>query len=181
MTPRCDFAQYHISLWHIKEATGPQISTDYRLNDFANAELRAAVMLAAKTIGYDAQFLGVRLTLYMPILPILFSESASIDTSGAELAFAVTVASGLLGDSVRSDVSMFGALDGNLATEPVEDIEDRISGCRLRPSQELVLSVGQNFFDPATRKMGESIKTTHVNTLAEAYEVATGQPLRRAQ
>ena len=179
--PRCDFAVYNLSIWPLAEATGPQISADHHLSDSANAELHMAVALAARTIGYDPRYLGVRVSLYTPIFPLQSSDRVNIDISGAGVVFAVTIASAILGDPVRSEISMFGTLDGNLTVEPIDDLEDRISGCRQHSPRELVLPVGQNYIDRAVRRMGDGIKVTYVTTLPEAYRVATGQPLRLAQ
>ena len=46
--------------------------------------------------------------------------------------------------------------------------------------QELIVPAGQRTMDLALKGMGYDMKITEVRALADAYQVATGQPLRSA-
>ena len=105
----------------------------------------------------------------------------SLDASEAGAIFAVTVASAILGDPVRADVTMVGKIDQNFELGPVEELEEKLNACHQPAPLELILPAEQNVSELAVQKIGVGIKLARVNTLAEAYEVATGQPLRLAQ
>jgi len=179
---RCDFAIYGLSLWHVADGTGPQISLDLALNSSTDAAIRTAIKAAAKAVGYDPRFLGVRLSIRLPhgFRP-LFPYNMSLDASEAGAIFAVTVASAILGDPVRADVTMVGKIDQNFELGPVEELEEKLNACHQPAPLELILPAEQNVSELAVQKIGVGIKLARVNTLAEAYEVATGQPLRLAQ
>jgi len=179
---RCDFAIYSLSLWHDADGTGPQISLDLSLNSSTDAAIRTAIKAAAKAVGYDSRFIGVRLSIRLPhgFRP-LFPYNMSLDASEAGGIFAVTVASAILGDPVRADVTMVGKIDQNFELGPVEELEEKLNACHQPAPLELILPAEQNVSELAVQKIGVGIKLARVNTLAEAYEVATGQPLRLAQ
>jgi ATP-dependent Lon protease len=92
---------------------------------------------------------------------------------------AVAVASALLGDAIRSDICMSGTIRGDLTVGPVGGLSDKIAGCRRGNYRELIVPYGQTSMDLALKGMSTEIKLTEVNTLAEAYEAATGQALRK--
>jgi predicted S18 family serine protease len=94
----------------------------------------------------------------------------------------VAVASVILGDELRQDLCFSGTINEDLSIGPVEGLEQKIDGCRLlRRFRELMVPAGQKTFALVERGMAQSIVVTEVSTLAEAYEIATGQPLRPAQ
>jgi ATP-dependent Lon protease len=159
---------------------GPSLTTDHHFMDGARQAFAVAVMAAAKATQYDPRFLTVRLT--MPMVPGSFHTGTRVDGPSAGAAWAVAVTSALLGDSLRSDLCFSGTIDENLVIGPVGGLEDKIEGCRLLPQfHELLLPAGQQTFAITDKGMARSIKVTEVSTLAEAYEVVTGQPLRSAQ
>ena len=99
----------------------------------------------------------------------------------AGAAWAVAVAAALLGDPVRTDVCISGTIDTNLVVGPVGGLEHKIEGCHMmRNIREMLLPAGQNTFAITDKGMARSIKVTEVGTLAEAYEIMTGRPLRSA-
>jgi len=68
----------------------------------------------------------------------------------------------------------------NFEVGPVGGLEDKINGCRQMKYQELIVPAGQRTMDLALKGMGYDMKITEVRALADAYQVATGQPLRSA-
>lgn len=159
---------------------GPFLSTDHHFMDGARQALAVAVMAAAKATQYDPRFLAVQLT--MPMVAGSFHSGTRVDGPSAGAAWAVAVTSALLGDPLRSDVCFSGTIDENLVIGPVGGLEHKIEGCHLFPQfHELLLPAGQQTFAITDKGMARSIRVTEVSTLAEAYEVATGQPLRPAE
>jgi len=69
----------------------------------------------------------------------------------------------------------------NLIVSPVGGLEDKIEGCHILPNfHEMLLPAGQNTFAITDKGMARSIKVREVSTLAEAYEMTTGQSLKPA-
>jgi ATP-dependent Lon protease len=170
--------QVDVSYW--PAGNGPSLTTDHHFMDGARQALGVAVSAAAKAVRYDPRFLNVQLT--MPMVAGSFQRGVRVDGASASAAWAVAVASAILGDALRPDVCFSGTIDMDLAVGPVEGLEHKIEGCHLLPQfRELLLPAGQRTFAVADKGMARSIKVTEVATLSEAYEVATGQPLRPAQ
>ncbi|MBH0181670.1 MAG: hypothetical protein HP490_08365 [Nitrospira sp.] len=158
---------------------GPSLSTDHHFMEEARQAFAVAVMAAAKATQYDPRFLTVQLT--MPMSAASLYSGVRVDGPSAGAAWALAVTSALLGDPLRSDVCFSGTIDENLVIGPVGALEHKIEGCRLLPQfHELLVPAGQQTFAITDKGMARSIKVTEVSTLADAYEVATGQPLRPA-
>lgn len=163
---------------HLPGGNGPQISTDAHFKGEARSALGTAVLAAAKASRYDPRFLQVRMT--MPIGSI-FMAGVRVDGPSAGVAWAVAVASALLGDSLRPDVCLSGTMDMQLRVGWVGGLEHKIEGCHILPNfREMLLPAGQNTFAITDKGMARSIRVREVATLAEAYEITTGQPLRPA-
>jgi hypothetical protein len=173
-----DLTMVQIDVAHWPAGNGPYLATDHHFKEWARQTLAVAVMAAAKATRYDPRFLNVRLTL--PVGSILHS-GLRVDGPSAGIAWAVAVSSALLGDPLRADVCLSGTIDLNLVVGPVGGLEHKIEGCHLLPQfHEMLLPAGQKTFAITDRGMARSIKVTEVATLAEAYEITTGQTLRPA-
>jgi ATP-dependent Lon protease len=174
-----DIQMLQVDVSYRPAGNGPSLSADYHFMDGARQALGVAVQAAARATRYDPRFLNVQLT--MPMSAGSFYRGVRVDGSSAGVAWAVAVTSAILGDSLRPDVCLSGTIDLNLAVGPVGGLEHKIEGCHLLPQfHELLLPAGQQTFAITDKGMARSIKVTEVSTLAEAYEVATGQPLRLA-
>lgn len=173
-----DITLVQIDVAYLPAGNGPQLVTDYHFMDEARNAFGVAVLAAAKATQYDPRFLSVRLT--MPVGSILHA-GVRVDGPSAGVAWTVAVTSALLGDSLRPDVCLSGTMDSNLRVGWVGGLEHKIEGCHLLPSfREMLLPAGQSTFAITDKGMARSIKVTEVATLAEAYEVTTGQSLRPA-
>lgn len=173
-----DIAMVQIDVSYWPSGNGPYLTADHHFKDGARQALGSAVLAAAKAVRYDPRFLRAQLT--MPVGSILYS-GLRVDGPSAGIAWAVAVTSALLGDSLRADVCLSGTINLDLVVGPVWGLEHKIEGCRLLPQfHEMLLPAGQNTFAITDKGMARSIKVTEVSTLAEAYEIATGQPLRAA-
>ncbi len=176
--PRCDVGLYSLSIQHLSDGSGPQISSDNRFSTATEAQFRMAIKAAAKASGYDARFLAIRLSIKLPpTLEASFPPTEAIDAEGSVVSWAVTIASAILNHPMHPDVAVIGTMDSDLHIGPVDDLETRIGGCRQSSPLKLVLSASQNSFDLTMREMGYGLTLTQVDTLAEAYEAATGEGL----
>jgi Lon protease (S16) C-terminal proteolytic domain len=175
-----DIKSLQVDVSYRSAGNGPSLSTDHHFMDGARQALAVAVMAAAKATQYDPRFLTVQLT--MPMVAGSFHSGTRVDGPSAGAAWSVAVTSALLGDPLRSDVCFSGTIDEDLVIGPVGGLEHTIEGCHLFPQfHELLLPAGQQTFAIADKGMARSIKVTEISTLAEAYEVVTGQPLRPPQ
>ncbi len=171
-----DIALVQIDLAHWAAGNGPYLATDHHFRSVPRQTFAVAVLSAAKAVSYDPRFIQAQLT--MPVGSILHAGE-QIDGPSAGAAWAVAVAAALLGDPVRTDVCISGTIDTNLVVGPVGGLEHKIEGCHMmRNIHEMLLPAGQNTFAITDKGMARSIKVTEVGTLAEAYEIMTGRPLR---
>lgn len=173
-----DIALVQIDLAHWAAGNGPYLGTDHHFRNVPTQAFAVAVLAAAKAVHYDPRFVQAQLT--MPVGSILHAGE-QIDGPSAGAAWAVAVAAALLGDPVRTDVCISGTIDMNLVVGPVGGLEHKIDGCHMmRNIHEMLLPAGQNTFAITEKGMARSIKVMEVGTLAEAYEIMTGRPLRPA-
>lgn len=171
-----DIALVQIDLAHWSAGNGPYLGTDHHFRSVPRQTFAVAVLAAAKAVNYDPRFLQAQLT--MPVGSILHAGE-QIDGPSAGAAWAIAVAAALLGDPVRTDVCISGTIDISLVVGPVGGLEHKIEGCHMmRNIHEMLLPAGQNTFAITDKGMARSIKVTEVATLAEAYEIMTGRPLR---
>lgn len=178
MPNKGDITMVQLEVAHLPAGTGPQISTDEHFKGEARSALATAVLAAAKATRYDPRFLQVRMT--MPIGSI-FLAGLRVDGPSAGVAWTVAVTSALLGDALRPDVCLSGTMDMQLRVGWVGGLEHKIEGCHILPNfREMLLPAGQNTFAITDKGMARSIRVREVATLAEAYEITTGQPLRSA-
>lgn len=174
-----DIQLLQVDVSHLAEGNGPAVSADYHFMSEARLTLGAAVLAAAKAVRYDPRFLKVHVTI--PMAAGSLHTGVRVDGPSAGGFWAVAVASAILGDELRQDLCFSGTIDSDLAIGPVEGLDHKIEGCRLlRQFHELMIPWGQKTFALADKGMARSIKVTEVSTLAEAYEIATGRPLRPA-
>jgi len=178
----CEILSYSLSVRHIPDGSGPAISLDHVMGDGVESEIRAAISAGANAVGYDPRYLAVRLTAPVDANALkTFGPESTVQATGAGVAWAVTAAAAILGDGLRSDISMLGTVDAHLQVAPIDDLGDRMRGCRQSTPLEIIVSAHQELSDGAVGKAGLGLRITPVNTFAEAYQVATGQTLRAAR
>ncbi len=178
----CEMTAYTLSVRYAADGSGPHTSLDHWLSDTAETEFRTAVTAGAQAAGYDPRYLSVRLTLPINGEALkAFGPDATIQAAGAGAAWAVGTASALLGDSVRTDASVLGTLNLQQDIGSVENLEEKIAGCRQSVPNELIVSAHQEGLELALSKLRMGVRVTPVLTLPEAYQAATGQPLRQAR
>jgi hypothetical protein len=150
------------------DGKGPEILGDSNLLPVSAHSFRMAVTVATSAVGYDPRYLSVRI-----LVP------SRLDGPSAGGIFAVGIAAALLGDPIRQDVCMSGAIEPDAEIQAVGRLVDKMSACRdLRKTTMIVPDALDNShlnFTGAER----SIQVIEVHTLAEAYSAATGQALRQ--
>lgn len=169
-----ELAWVDLAISYLEVGTGPEATTDSHFGESVEVSLRNATIAAAKAVGYDPRFLTVHLSIRTSYL----HNRLHIDGPSAGVVMAVGIASALLGDSLRPDVCMSGTISANLEVGPVGGLEEKIKGCNQFKHREMVLPSGQTSMDLTLKGMGYRIKLTEVSTLAEAYQAATGLPIR---
>lgn len=170
-----DITIVHVAVSHLPDGNGPKFSADSHFQVDAKIALNTAALAAAKAVRYDPRYLKVDLTL-----PVGFTQMLGVQVDGpsAGVAWAVAIASAILGDPLRSDVCLSGTMGLDLNVGPVSGLEYKIEGCHmLREFRELLLPTGQNTFTIKDKGLSHSIKVTEVSTLAEAYVIVTGREL----
>ncbi len=173
---RGDITMIQVTVSHLPEGNGPKFSADSHFRGDARVALDMAAHAAAKAVQYNPRSLKVDLSL-----PIGFSQLQGVQVDGpsAGVAWAVAIASAILGDPLRSDVCLSGTMGVDLKVGPVGGLEYKIEGCHmLRNFRELLLPSGQNTFTIKDKGLSRSIKVTEISTLAEAYLIVTGHELR---
>lgn len=173
---RGDIAIVDLHIAHLAEGIGPRVSTDQHFRDTSRMSLEMAVEAAAKAVGYDPRYLDVRLS----VQTVFLQSMLAIDGPSAGGVWAVAVASVILGDAIRPEICMSGAIGRNLEILKVGGLEEKIKGCRQLNYREMIIPSGQVSTDLLFKGRGYDIKLTEVRLLAEAYALATGRPLRPA-
>ena len=174
-----DIAIVQIDVSYLPAGNGPLVTTDHHFLGEMRSAFAAAVLASAKAVRYDPRYLRAQMT--MPTGSILHARD-KVDGPSAGIAFAVAVTSALLGDPLRTDICMSGTIEPDLRVGRVGALEHKIDGCHRLPNfQELLVPAGQSTFALTEKGVARSIKVTEVATLAEAYEITTGQSLRPAQ
>ncbi len=171
-----EMAWVDLDISYLEGGTGPEVTTDSHFGESVEASLRNATTAAAKAVGYDPRFLKVHLSIKISFL----HNRLHIDGPSAGAVMAVGIASALLGDSLRPDVCMSGTMNADLEVGPVGGLEEKIKGCNQFNHREMIVPSGQTSMELTLKGMGFRIKLTEVSTLAEAYQAATGLPIRVA-
>lgn len=157
-----------LTVSYLASGKGPDIVTDGNLGPSAMASLRTAVVVATEAVGYDPRFLKVRL-----LVP------TRVDGPSAGGMYAVGVASALLGDEIRRDVCLSGAIEPTQAIRPVGGVTDKMNACQQLNKTIMIVPDGSDNSRLSFKGAERAIHVVEVHTLAEAYSAATGQVLRQ--
>jgi predicted S18 family serine protease len=169
-----DIAVVDLHIAYLADGSGPRISTDQHFHHTSRMSLEIATEAAAKAVGYDPRYLDVQLS----VQTVFLQNMLAIDGPSAGAVWTVAVASAILGDPIRPEVCMSGAISRNLEILKVGGLEEKIKGCHLLNYREMIVPSGQISTDLLFKGKGYDIKLTEVRMLTEAYAGATGRPLR---
>lgn len=157
-----------LTVGYLASGKGPEILTDGNLRPVSLGSLKTAVTAAATAVGYDPEFLKVRL-----LVP------TGVDGPSAGGMYAVGIASALLGDEIRREVCMSGTIEPTLEIKPVGRLADKMKACQQLNKTIMIVPDGLDNSHLSFKGAERAIHVIEVHTLAEAYSAATGQVLRQ--
>ena len=164
---------------HLADGKGPKIVTDNRFGRYAGQALYDAILIAARSVGYDSAYLEVEFDLSLPAITHLGMVPVRISGDSGSGMWAVAIAAALLGDAMRPDVCMTGAIEPDGKIGFVGKVDQKVYGCAKDRFREMVVPFGQKDMELLSNAMSVGVTVTEVRTLAEAYEVVTGKILRQ--
>jgi hypothetical protein len=174
-----------LNIRYLDSGEGPKIVSLAELDSSASVGLALAVKAASMATGYDPAYMEIR---YDPIphlkgvldklkdLPPNFRPH--VTGNSASGIWAVAIASGILGDPLRSDICMTGTVEDDAHIGFVGKVDHKIYGCAKDRYREMVIPFGQKDIHLVGISMSLGLTITEVRTLAEAYEILTGKSLR---
>jgi hypothetical protein len=170
---------------HLTNGQGPRVITIARFDGSASRGLAEAIVRASAAVGYDPAYLEID---YDPVpylkeirdqlkdLPL--DQRPRIQGDSASALWTIVIAAALLGDTLRPEVCMTGAIESDSNIGFVGKVDQKIYGCAKDGYREMVVPFGQKDINLVGKALSLSITITEVSTLAEAYEVVTGKALR---
>lgn len=165
-----------IEVRHLPDSTGPQVITAEPFAQGIRDSMIVAVRTAATAVRYQPANLAATFTV-----PAVFGAGPGknqVDGPSGGGILTIGLIAALLGDPIREDVCMTGTIQSNLTIGPIAGPLDKVRGCQKLRAHEMLVPAGQS--SPALERLGREadIKVTEVATLADAYQIVTGRPLR---
>ena len=157
-----------LSVGYRADGKGPEILGDANLLFASLHSFQTAVAVATKSVGFDPRYLTVRI-----LIP------TRVDGPSAGGMFAVGIAAALLGDPIKPDICMSGTIEPDAEIRPVGRLVDKMNACRDLRKTTMIVPDGLDNSHLNFTGLERSIQVIEVHTLAEAYNAATGQLLRR--
>ena len=178
--PQAGEMSFHrLTLRHVGSGTGPKMKSEGVMDHSAEEGLHVAVRVAARAVGYDPAFIEVELrprswlllgNSQVTPMPVIGNSASGIWT--------IAIVSALLGDTLRSDVCMTGAISGDASISFVGKVDQKAFGC-TSGHREMLVPTGQSDINVVSNVIGRGVTITEVSDLAHAYEIVTGRPLRQ--
>lgn len=165
-----------IEVRHLPDSTGPQVITSEPFAQGIRDSMIVAVQTAATAVRYQPANLAATFTV-----PAVFGAGPGknqVDGPSGGGILTIGLIAALLGDPIREDVCMTGTIQSNLTIGPVQASLNKLRGCQKLGAHEMLVPTGQSSL--ALERLGKDtdIKVTEVATLADAYQIVTGRPLR---
>jgi hypothetical protein len=178
--PQAGELRFHkITVRHVASGSGPQTKSEAMLDLAADEGLHVAVQVAADAVGYDPAFLEVELR---PMNWLLLGNSHAtpmpVIGNSASGIWTIAIASALLGDALRSDVCMTGAIVADGSIGFVGKVDQKSFGCINGQYREMLVPAGQSDINTVSNVIGRGVTITEVSDFAQAYEIVTGRRLR---
>jgi len=167
-----------IILRHLADGKGPKLVTENRFDPHAAQALHDAALIAARSVGYDPAYLEIEFDLRLPAITRQGTVAVRVSGDSGSGMWAVAIAAALLGDTMRPDVCMTGAIEPDGKIGFVGKVDQKVYGCAKDRFREMVVPFGQKDMDLLSNAMSVGVTVTEVRTFAEAYEVVTGKVLR---
>ncbi len=165
-----------LTVRYLQAGTGPVVEADARVREGTLSSVKAAVVASALAVGYDPRFLEVRVDV---LANFTWYRGLKLDGGSAGIGFAVGVASAILGDKLQESTCLTGTIEKDGRVGPVGSIYYKLEGCHmLFPRSRFILPAGQSSLEVISNASRFSADLFEVQNLAEAYQAATGSPLR---
>jgi hypothetical protein len=178
--PQAGEMSFHrLTLRHVGSGTGPKIKSEGVIDPSAEEGLQVAIKVAARAVGYDPAFIEVELrprswlllgNSQVTPMPVIGNSASGIWT--------IAIASALLGDTLRSDVCMTGAISADGSISFVGKVDQKAFGCITGQHREMLVPTGQSNINVVSNVIGRGVIITEVTDVAQAYEIVTGRALR---
>jgi hypothetical protein len=172
-----DTLQETMTVRYDPTGSGASVTLTPNPGQMVESSLRLALLAAAQAVGYPSQY--VHVDLVYPLDPLLRRPIIAGDGPSGGGIYAVAIAAALLGDTLQPNVCMTGTIQSDLTIGPIGGIEGKLTGCKLAKATDMIIPAGQLSMQLDLDARSAEIRVHEVHTLAEAYVLATGQPLRR--
>jgi hypothetical protein len=179
--PQAGEMSFHrVTVRHVGSGSGPKTKSEGVIDHSALEGLQVAVKVAARAVGYDPAFIEVELrprswlllgNSQVTPMPVIGNSASGIWT--------IAIVSALLGDTLRSDVCMTGAISADASISFVGKVDQKAFGCINGQHREMLVPAGQSDINVVSNVIGRGVTITEVTDLAQAYEIVTGRPLRQ--
>ena len=164
---------------HLADGKGPKVVTENRFDRYAGQALHDAILIASRSVGYDPAYLQIEFDMSLPAITRPGMVPVRISGDSGSGMWAVAIAAALLGDALRPDVCMTGAIEPDGKIGFVGKVDQKVYGCAKDRFREMVVPLGQKDMELLSNAMSVGVTVTEVRTFAEAYEVVTGKILRQ--
>ncbi len=164
---------------HLADGKGPKVVTENRFDRYAGQALHDAILIASRSVGYDPAYLQIEFDMSLPAITRPGMVPVRISGDSGSGMWAVAIAAALLGDALRPDVCMTGAIEPDGKIGFVGKVDQKVYGCAKDRFREMVVPLGPKDMELLSNAMSVGVTVTEVRTFAEAYEVVTGKILRQ--
>jgi len=179
--PQAGAVRFHkMTVRHLASGSGPTAKSEATLDQSADESLHVAAKVAAQAVGYDPGFLEVEMRpmdwlqlegSYLTPMPVFGNSASGMWT--------IAIAAALLGDELRSDVCMTGAISSDASIGFVGKVDQKAFGCINGQYREMLMPTGQADITVVSNLIGRGVTITEVSDLAQAYEIVTGRSMRK--
>jgi len=179
--PQAGAVSFHkMTVRHLASGSGPKTKSEAILNQSAEESLQVAAKVAAQAVGYDGGFLEVELRpMEWLLLGGSYATPMPVFGNSASGMWTIAIAAALLGDELRSDVCMTGAISSDATISFVGKVDQKAFGCINGQYREMLVPTGQSDINVVSNVIGRGVTITEVSDLAQAYEIVTGRSMRK--
>lgn len=166
-----------ITVQPLADGSGPKVSFSSKFSPTWQQSARQAAVLAAQVVKLAPSAMAVSFTIEATPLALFVMGNTDGPSGGGLLTVGVLAA--LLDDPIDPTVCMTGTIQSNLTIGPIGAVPQKMLGCKERKATRMLIPYGQTDSEVRRSSLDTGIQVIEVRSLAEAYELMTGKPLRR--
>jgi hypothetical protein len=166
-----------ITVKYLADGSGPKVTFSNKFKATWQQSAKQAVMLAAQVVTLSLPTLEASFTIEATPLALLFMGNNDGPSAGGLLTVGVIAA--LLNDPIDPTVCMTGTIQPNLTIGPIGAVPQKMLGCKGMKATRMLIPYGQKDTAASRASVDTGIELIEIRTLAEAYELVTGKPLRK--